>query len=62
MDEEPEELPDPLAALDQLLRAVKDVATVVRGYHQALLEAGFAPAEALALTVSYQQTILTAGK
>jgi hypothetical protein len=50
--------PDWIAAIDQALRGVADVARLVRAYYAALVEAGFAVEEALALTLAYQTTIL----
>lgn len=58
-----DETPDPLAALDQLLRAMLDVAKAVRSYHLALVEQGFSEAQALELAIAYQAQLMrgTAG-
>lgn len=53
-----DETPDPLAALDQLLRAMLDVAKAVRGYHLALVEQGFTEAQALELAIAYQAQLI----
>lgn len=53
-----DEIPDPLAALDQLLATVADVAKVVGAYYHALREQGFTDVQALELTVVYQLAIL----
>jgi hypothetical protein len=45
---------DLVAAIDQLLRGLADVAKIVRVYHLALIEQGFTQAEALQLTMAYQ--------
>lgn len=50
---------DPLANMDQLLRAVVDIAKVMRVYYVALIEEGFSNEEALRVTMAYQRTILT---
>lgn len=55
-----EQIPDPLAAFDQALRASADVAKVVRSYHQALVGEGFDPPEALQLTLAYQSMLIGA--
>ena len=41
---------DPLAAMDQLLAGMKDMAKIVRAFHVETVEAGFDPAEAIHLT------------
>lgn len=45
---------DPIAALDQALRGMVDVARVLRAYRDALVDQGFTSEEALALTTQYQ--------
>jgi hypothetical protein len=57
-----DEVPDPLAALDQIMRAVIDVAKAVWGYYQALVEQGFTADQALALTLDYQRALLSGGQ
>lgn len=56
-----DEIPDPLAALDQLLRAAQDLANVVRSYFVALVNAGFSEAQALELAAEYQTSIVGLG-
>lgn len=58
---------DPIAAMDQALRAVQDMAKTMRTYHQALyhqalIAEGFTAAEALALTVAWQAAVVAQSK
>jgi hypothetical protein len=61
-DEQPEERPDILAGMDQLLRGLVDVARIVRAYYTALVEQGFTESEAMILTCQYQTGLQGGGK
>jgi hypothetical protein len=56
-----DEIPDPLGALDLLLRAVVDVAKATRAYYIELIDNGFTEEQATELTIAFQTTILRAG-
>lgn len=56
--DEPHEFVDPIAGLDQAIRALSDFARVIRAYHQALIGQGFSAAEALILANTYQSSLL----
>lgn len=51
--DEDEPLHDPIADLDQSLRAIGDVAKMVREFYLSLLREGFNDPQALALTGKY---------
>ena len=60
---EPEDLPpDPIAQLDQTLRAMGDIATLLRGFYDALLTAGFEPTAALFLVANYHTALIQGPK
>ena len=48
---------DPIAALDQAMRALVDTARVLFAHFSALKEQGFTDDQALALTVAFQTAI-----
>lgn len=52
------EIRDPIAALDQALRGMKDWAHTLHTYYSDLVASGFTPAEAMTLVVSFQQIAL----
>jgi hypothetical protein len=54
-----EEVPDPIAALDQALRACVDLARGMRAYYQACVAQGFTETQALRLTIGYQASLMT---
>ena len=45
-------------ALEQMGAFVRDFAPVVRRYFESLVEAGFAPPEAMRLTISWQEAFI----
>lgn len=57
-----DELPDVVAMLDQALVAMANVAKLIRAYHVALVEQGFAEEQALLLTLQYQTRLLEASE
>jgi hypothetical protein len=59
MPDESEPL-DPIAAMDQALRAFADLGRVFFTYYQAMLDAGFTAEQSFALTLTYQ-TLLSHG-
>ncbi len=61
MSDEPQQ-PDFIAAMDQARRMSVELAKLVRDYYAALVEGGFTVEQALALTISFQMTTLTAGQ
>lgn len=48
---------DPIAALDQAIRGMADLARVLYAHYTACLAAGFGAEEALALTMAFQQGV-----
>jgi hypothetical protein len=53
-----DETPDPLAQLDQALAEMATMAKLLRAHYCAMIAAGFAVEQAIALTLSYQATIV----
>lgn len=47
---------------DQIMEAMKDLATIVRNHYQELIKAGFTSEEALQLTVAFQRDVMLSSK
>lgn len=56
MSDEP--VPDPLAQLDQAMAEMATLAKIIHAHYAAMLAAGFTCDQALALTLSYQATVV----
>jgi hypothetical protein len=56
--EDDEEVPDPLAMLDQALAEQSTVARFIKGYYDQLRLAGFDDERAMVLTIQYQSAML----
>lgn len=56
-----DEIPDPLAMMEQLLRGLVDVAKVTRTYYESLLDSGFGEQEAMQLTIAFQTQLQRGG-
>lgn len=54
--------PDLVAAMGQLAMAVREQARVMHSYYSALVECGFTPDQALALTLAYQTKFMSIGR
>lgn len=52
-------MPDIVALLDQAASGLRDFAPLLKGYFDALVEAGFTPYQALHLVAGYQQGLFT---
>jgi hypothetical protein len=50
-------VPDPIAALDQALAGMPNMARILRAYYDALIAQGFTEHQATALTKGYQRTL-----
>lgn len=61
-DDPGEEIPDPLAAFDQAIRAATDVARLVHNYFEALVASGFSEPQALVLTAAWQTQLIASGQ
>jgi hypothetical protein len=57
-----EELAVLQAQMDQAAATAKEIVRVVSSYHDGLLNEGFDPDSALALTIAFQGSILTTGQ
>lgn len=55
---EPDDIPDPLAALDQSLASCATFAKLVRAFYIGLIIEGFMPNEALYLADGYQTALI----
>ena len=53
-----ESFPDPVASLDQTLRAMGDIGKLLRGFYDGLITAGFDTNQALFLTANYHTAII----
>jgi hypothetical protein len=53
-----DDFPDPLAAFDQGLRALVDMAKALRAYYVALVAEGFTEEQAFGLTAAWQMHLL----
>lgn len=53
-----EGVPDPIAALDQALAGMPNMARILRAYYDALIAQGFTEHQAVTLTKSYQRSIV----
>lgn len=57
-----DDVPDPLAAMDQMLRGFVDAAKAIRGYYLALVEEGFTQDQALQLAIAWQTQLIRGGQ
>lgn len=53
-----EEIPDPIAALEQALAGMKEIVKIVRTYYTQAIAQGFDERQALQLTIAYQAVII----
>lgn len=49
--------PDPLAAIDQLVRGLSDFARIIWAHYAAMVDQGFTADQALELSIAYQTTL-----
>jgi hypothetical protein len=52
-----EDVPDPLANLDQAMAELRTMGRILRAHFDAMVSAGFDVTQALKLTIGYQQAI-----
>lgn len=52
-----EQVPDPLAEMDQMLRGGQDVAKIIRNFFIALRDTGFTDEQALRLTMNWHKAM-----
>lgn len=59
---EKDKLPSPFENWEAMEQATRDLARIVWGFYNQLREEGFAPNQALELTVEYQRSLFMLGR